>query len=470
MLVKKIFFALASISFVIVIFLCTLFSTELTVGINDKIINGDLKGLSALTKSLTITKVPVGSSSSSHPIPPTTESALYISSGQDSLQRIKLSWTSVFGKGEKDSYHFFSAYYDDRNGAPYAPAVVVLGYAYNEVKRIPLYCVFKYAGRDNVCLKRPLVKTHPSSCANTNRNGDSYRYICPMKAGDDPPLSVMISSVSTCNPNFTSNEIPVGNRDSSKRKTPKKFGVCLGGAVVENENSLQDLVEFISMSKLMGAELITFYISREQLDESIVQYILHRYSDVRVIEWKYFEMWSPLHYYGQFLIISDCMYRSMYETEYLAQIDLDEMIIPIKANSWSEMLQDMPQRERYASLMFENVVFSAKNLNSTDVIPDCSNFKVAKYFTRTDRHLCHYGYRIKTKLMTRPRFALNAGMHNLCSAIGGYGRHLQVPNAVAIAAHYRVSIPYNCKDMPTTIDKSSIKYSDGLNTMMCSKP
>ena len=288
-----------------------------------------------------------------------------------------------------------------------------------------------------------------------------------MKAGDNPPLSVMISNMSTCNPKFSSNEISVGNRDSGKGKALKKFSVCVGGPVIGNRNILQDLVEFISMSRLMGAELITFYISMEQLKESIIQYILRRYSDVRVIEWKRFERWSPLHYFGQFLIFNDCIYRSMYKTEYLAQLDLDEMIIPTKANSWSEMLHDFPQREQYAILIFENVIFTTKNVNSAATLPDCSNFKVAKYFTSTDRHLCHYGYDRRSKLMTRPRFIVKSSIHQICSAISGFRVSLHVPTALAIVAHYRLSIPGNCKAKPTTTAKSVLRYSNRLNMEMC---
>ena len=465
MLLKICFVVLVGVT-VITILTCNFIRMPTTREEIEMAINGNQEQLPTRTKNDSITKVSAGSSSSSPPISPTTMNALNISTEKDLLKLVKLPWTSV-GRGETNSFHFFSAYFDDRNGAPNTPAVVVLGYSHKEVKDIPLYCVFKYADGRNVCIKKPLVKAHPSPCNEASIKEKSYFCYCLVKAGDIPPLSVMISNMSTCDPNFTSNEIPVGNRDSGKGRTLKKFSVCVGGPVYENKNILQDLVEFISMSRVMGAELITFYVSREQLKESIIQYILHRYSDVRVIEWKHFDMWSPLHYFGQFLIINDCMYRSMYDTEYLVQIDVDEMIIPTMANSWSEMVQDLPQREQYASLMFKNVIFTTSNVNSAETLPDCSNFKVAKYFTSTDRHLCHYYYGKRSKLMTRPRFIVKSDIHQICSAISGFRVSLHVPNALAIVAHYRVSNPGDCKTKSTTIDKSVLRYSNRLNMEMC---
>ena len=406
------------------------------------------------------------SSSSSDPILSTAVKAVdnYVDQ-----QLVKLPWTSVYGKGEKDSYHFFSAYFDDRIGASDRPAVIVMGYVLNGVKNIPLYCILKYADGHSVCLKEQLKRRNPIPCHAPNLGADTYHYYCPISPGEDPPTSVMISSSSACSMNFTSNEIPVGNRDIGKGKVLKKFSVCVSGPVIENKNILQDLVEFISMSRLMGAELITFYISREQLKESIIQYILHRYSDVRVIEWKRFEKWSPLHYYGQMLIMSDCMYRSMYETEYLVPIDIDEMIVPIKANSWSEMLQDLPQREKYAAFIFENGFFGMKNVRPLVTAPECGNFNIAKYFTKTDRHICFPGYGYRAKLMTRPRFVQEAGIHFTCSVISGYEKTLQVPNTVAFLAHYRDPIPDDCINQQSRIDNSLLKYSDRFSMEMCSR-
>lgn len=385
-------------------------------------------------------------------------------------QPIKLAWTSIYGKRENDSYHFFSAYFDDRIGAPNRPAVIVMGYAYDKVKDIPLYCVFKYADGHSLCLSKPLMKKHPSPCLHPKWGAKIYHYYCSVKTGEEPPVLVMISNVSTCNPNFTSNEVTVENRERDKGKMLKKFGVCVGGPVIENKNIIQDLVEFISMSKLMGAELITLYISREQLNDSIFHYILHRYSNIiRMVEWKKYEKFYPMHYYGQLLIISDCVYRSMYEVEYLVQMDIDEMIIPMKQRTWSEFVHHVPVVEKYATFMFLNAFFTSETRHTTENLLNCGNFTVAKYITKTDRITCFPGdYYYKAKLMIRPKLMLETSIHYPCSVINGYRKVYQVPEQTAILGHYRIPIPDVCVTKSTRVDKSVLKYSDALKREICS--
>ena len=120
----------------------------------------------------------------------------------------------------------------------------------------------------------------------------------------------------------------------------KKFGVCVGGPVVQEDNTiLQKLVQFIEMNRVLGAEVIYFYIN-QMICSDVLKYILKRYSSdiVRVIEWKKFNKKVPLYYYGQLLIMSDCLLRNMYEVEHLVINDLDEIILPVEHDNWTEML------------------------------------------------------------------------------------------------------------------------------------
>ena len=62
-----------------------------------------------------------------------------------------------------------------------------------------------------------------------------------------------------------------------------------------------------------------------------------------------------MHYFGQMISISDCVYRSMYRTRYLASQDLDELIVPMKADSWADMLRSVTGTED----MLRNITTSA---------------------------------------------------------------------------------------------------------------
>merc|ERR1712080_724094 len=60
---------------------------------------------------------------------------------------------------------------------------------------------------------------------------------------------------------------------------------------------------------------------------------------------------------------NDCLYRNMYRYEYVALLDIDEVIMPIKHNNWAEMMEEAVKaslkvkNETRASWNFRNVYF-----------------------------------------------------------------------------------------------------------------
>lgn len=118
----------------------------------------------------------------------------------------KLPWTSLYGKGEEDSYHFFSAYYDNRSSAPERPAVFVMGYSYKDVKPMNFYCVFKYSSGKEICRTTLTASRHPSPCFTPMLGAKAQHFFCHMKPGEEPPVSVKLSTSSGCQPQSTSAE------------------------------------------------------------------------------------------------------------------------------------------------------------------------------------------------------------------------------------------------------------------------
>ncbi len=71
--------------------------------------------------------------------------------------------------------------------------------------------------------------------------------------------------------------------------------------IQEDKNLLEDIIEFVEMSKVLGAELIVFYVNETQV---VLEYLWKHYPDtVKTIGWRKFDKWSPLHYYGQLLLL-----------------------------------------------------------------------------------------------------------------------------------------------------------------------
>ena len=357
---------------------------------------------------------------------------------------LKLHWTSVHVTG-KYSYHFISAYFDNRETAPGRPAVIVIGYV-NRTIHTNLYCGFRFPNGSRTCSDRPAIQQKVNRARITDVTiAKPIHCICSLSTNDDEsPLFVTISNSSKCDPMSTSGMIPVRNRHryDTKHKV-KKFGVCLEGPVIRNSHTLQDLVEFIEMSQLLGAELITIYVGPMQLDGKDLQYISDAYhKTVNFIEWRSFKKHHPLHYYGQLPLISDCLYRNMHEVEYLAMIDLDEMILPTKDRNWAEMIDKLKRNKNFASFMFLNRYFTAvkeQGMMTTPSLPECKN-KIPKYFTKCSASLCHFHYYSRTKLIMRPKAVLRASVHRVTASLPAYKMTYKVPARIGISAHYKEEI------------------------------
>ncbi len=322
-------------------------------------------------------------------------------------------------------------------------------------------------------MEKQLTLQGIASCMRPNLGGLPYFFYCPAQQ-HVAPVSVNISEHSKCDPQFTSQAVTIANR-RQKKESAKTFGICIGGPVIENKNSLQNLVDFVSINKILGAELITLYIIPEKLNRSIIDKLLAKYPRVlRLIEWKNLSLWSPLHYYGQYLMIQDCLYRSMYEVDFLFHQDLDEVFIPIGGTRWEETVKKIPGLEKGGGFKHQNSFFLPDKQQPpvNFSLDDCDGLDLPKYLTRTKILPCFPGYNYRSKPMTRPRLTLEVAVHDVCQTLHGYSGAVQVPTNVAILGHFRNEIPKDCKDQrkDPVIQNWAMKYSNELHKWMCSIP
>ena len=384
---------------------------------------------------------------------------------------VQLHWTTLGGTNEDNSYHFFSAYYDGRTSKNLQrPAVIVMGYVNRKVPSIKFYCLFRYNNR-STCKEKPANERHVSPCFPPNLSSRPYHYVCEVLVDEEVPLAVHLSMSEDCKPDSISAPIPVQNRDAKIEEKPaKKFGVCLGGPLVqENANFLRDVVEYVEMSIAVGVQQIVFYVNEKQVDKSLLEYLWKHYPDVvKTIAWRKFDKWVPMHYYGQLLMMSDCFYRHMYEVEYLAMTDLDEMITPVgKHTSWGEMIKALNSNSDVSSYTFQNAFFTSPENEAKQVLPNCSNAQVPKYFTRTVRHDCYPGYAYRPKTMSLARYIYEPNIHWVCARVDGHPGNTNVPTEIGILAHYRPSVPDDCVGKPTFTDNVARKFRNKVTDSMC---
>ena len=382
-----------------------------------------------------------------------------------------LKWTSLKAGTDKDTA-FFSAYYDERKGAPNRPAVIVLGYHMKSLKNPDLRCVFTFQDGSSLCSSKSVAGIS-KSCINIHDNGKmatSYTYICPLScaksmcSADEVPLSVAMSTGTNCE--GKSETVPVQDCRFKEIESKKKLlGVCPSPVY---KLGRQDIIEFIEMNKALGVDLVNLYLM-PGLDENMIQYLQERYSkdgalNLKMFQWREMPMYSILHYHGQLLAIHDCMYRNMYRVEYLIVTDLDELIIPFKHKNYMDMINSFKASSDTHSYRFLNRFF-AINASQPPTLPDCNGLNLAKYFHRINQLKCLYNINFRPKYIMRPHLVVQIAVHGVCQVVKG-GEYRVSPNN-AILGHFRNTIPKDCKDRTTSKQLALLKYQSKVTQQMC---
>lgn len=170
------------------------------------------------------------------------------------------------------------------------------------------------------------------------------------------------------------NNLPVYNQ---KPAVKEKFAVCVKGLDFPHEDVSVRLVEWIELLNLLGAGKIFLY----ELDvHENISKVLHYYQKRGIVEL------SPLtlpgaqpnlpeyqHLYlkskltakrqNELIPYNDCLYRNLNSYQYLALLDIDEIIMPLKHHNWFGLMQEVEslslseQNYSRASYNVRNVYF-----------------------------------------------------------------------------------------------------------------
>lgn len=171
-------------------------------------------------------------------------------------------------------------------------------------------------------------------------------------------------------PNITSikvNEIEIPYTPINEIKHKYNFTVCIT-ALHSKFNATTILNQTINIYKKLGASHILIYfgdISREAYD--IIKYY-ESTGFVEIYYWPKLIMLQYILYFGQIIKMNDCFYRSYYNSKYVINSDIDEIMIPIKYNTLSDLISFYEYNHRKCKLFyFLNKIFP-KQIGYIDVI------------------------------------------------------------------------------------------------------
>lgn len=394
-------------------------------------------------------------------------------SGTQSTAIDLLTWTSLESGNDKDT-NFFSAYFDGRKDVPERNVVVVFGYHMKSLKISNWYCLFTYMDKtSSVCLTEAAKQVgFCTGGLDADKVAEAFSYVCKVKCrstectNDEIPTFVALSRNSDCAE--ASDPIPVRNRQLPRTSEKKTFGVCVQSPVYGQSVGLQQISEFIEMNQVLGAEIITLYFM--EMKEDMLQFLQDHYAKeglLRLVKWKKLEKWNPLHYFGQTLIMHDCLHRNMHRVKYLALVDLDELIVPLKHQNWQEMITFFGGDDDYHSYQFGNCFYIENKDETSKIAQPCKEVSVPKYFQRTSRRTCYCndrsGYR--QKYIMRTEYIIDMFIHWVCKAVNGKKQY-KVSHRVAVNAHYRDTLPQDCSDKSSIHDTTLLKYQSQVMSAM----
>jgi hypothetical protein len=139
---------------------------------------------------------------------------------------------------------------------------------------------------------------------------------------------------------------------------------------------------------------------------------------------------------------NDCFFRNMYRYEYIAMIDMDEVIMPLSKDDWAGMMTELDEASRrvadgpWASFSFRNVYFLEDT--SSDKRPKFDDVPAHMHMMNHVRRSANYtrfGIYDKSLFSTDEVVLTHNHMPLVC--LGGPCKIFQVPTAVAHVQHYR---------------------------------
>ena len=172
---------------------------------------------------------------------------------------------------------------------------------------------------------------------------------------------------------------------------------------------------------------------------------------LKVVKWRNLGAWTEMHYYGELLIMHDCLYRHMNRVKYVAFVDMDELILPLKHSNWSDMMTVLDTNPKRSAFVFLNTYFGS-NPSRANVSKPCEKMDIPIYFKWTRRYACRLNYGRRSKYMTKPRLVNDLDVHEV-HAYHSYN----VPFDIGRLAHYRIE-PADCGSKSTTEDTTVLKY------------
>ena len=224
-------------------------------------------------------------------------------------------------------------------------------------------------------------------------------------------------------------------KDTGNRKY--NFTVCV--SPMFNTVRGNEFVEFIEVNRMFGADHFVFYnfSADTSSSDSYIEYYTNK-SILSLHPWTLpTNVQESVHYFAQLAAINDCVYKNMFLSKYVAIIDIDEFIVPLKVDKWSDLLKSIDQQKskcyRVRSAFFRMDWPSDNSFQNNRII----NQYEIKTLLKTYREKRTYRPGVRSKMMLIPESVDVVGIHNVHRFIDKSVETMEVDASDAILFHYK---------------------------------
>lgn len=370
------------------------------------------------------------------------------------------------------TYYLFGAYYDWR---PAVAEVMVLAMITTWEAPYPdTYCQMWFEGErlpELVPLKETNLAWYPQW---GKAKGVAYPTLLtfPMRSPRIPQLVSLVFGNSCSVPQNALKVVqpPERARAPTHHRRRLRTGVCLKYLRYPKGDMSERLVEWLELMRLLGATRIRAYDIGElhaNISRTLARYTRPEDGLLELVPHQMLptvDQWHSLcRQLNEVLLYNDCLYRSMYEFDYVAIVDVDEVIMPLgRLRNWPDLLEELEELDvnctARSGYCFSNVYFPKELPPDPDPrIPP--GFHMLRHVTRVAEHLdpslapkCLHNTAYAT--VVHNHFALN--WRNSCRP-----KHVEV--TLGQMQHYRhVDKPETLKEPPPKLDDNIRRFQQQL--------
>lgn len=358
------------------------------------------------------------------------------------------------------TFYLYGAYLDKRKNNRLGPTIRILGMINRLAPTVKTFCQIWFSGAKEPVISKVLEYKYIwyKKWGNYKKGiFQPYMLACqvPSSHWKQVPVSVSVvenmCDLATNNLRVTYNKLEPGEKK-------KKFAVCVKGLDFPTDDLSVRLVEWIETLNVLGADKVFLYnLEVHPNVTKVLDYMVKEgkvdltpislpgyQPNMQILQHLYLKSKLNNKRQNELIPYNDCLYRNMYRYEYIALLDIDEVIVPKQQDGWAAMMEDVVKaslkvkNETRASFNFRNVYFMDEMLTAHE---PSGTFKDVPPYMHMMQHVYRSANYTKpgqyVKCFHNPEKVLILHNHFPLGCLGGVCTSYPVSTDSAHLQHYR---------------------------------